>query len=245
MEASAEDTQTRILRAFTVLSSLRANWAGALVLNVGLDPIGSAISLAANVAGAVSLAVEHDSTLVRNALRAGSCDFVVNTLDEALRAIKNEIRKHRPLSVGLEGDPPSVLAEIIDRGVAPELFVSPMAYPEAAAHFQALGALLVSFDEEADSAAGPATLIGTADRILEALLATRAWGMRAFSFSNSAEVRAFDARALSLLPAESGGASEDRLRRRWLLSAAHILPRERHRVLWLTELEQRKLATNN
>jgi urocanate hydratase len=240
MQQSAEDTQASILRAFTVLNSVRASWAGALVLNVGLDPIGSAISHAANVAGAVSLSIEPDPTLVRNALRTGSCDFVVNTLDEALRAIKNEIRKHRPLSVGLEGDPPGVLAEIIDRGVAPELFTSPTAYPEAAAHFRSLGALLISFAEETNSSAGPDGQIETAAGILEAFLATRAWQMRTFSFSSAAEVRAFDARAL--LPPETEAASEDLLRRRWLLSAARILPRDRRRALWLTDEESLALG---
>jgi urocanate hydratase len=242
MQQSEEDTQARILRAFTVLSSVRANWPGALVLNIGLDPVGSAISLAANVAGAVSLTIEPDSAVVRNALRSGSCDFVVNTLDEALRAIKNEIRKHRPLSVGLEGEPSSVLAEIIDRGVAPEIFTGPTAYPEAAAHFRSLGALLVSFAEEAHTTTGPVATIENAAGVLEAFLATRVWQMRGFNFSSYAEVRDFDARALALLPAESEAVSEDRLRRQWLLSAARILPRDRHRTLWLTDEENRALG---
>jgi urocanate hydratase len=179
---------------------------------------------------------------VRNALRTGSCDFVVNTLDEALRAIKNEIRKHRPLSVGLEGEPSGVLAEIIDRGVSPELFTSPTAYPEAAAHFRSLGALLLSFAEETHSSAGPDARIEAAASGLEAFLASRAWHLRTFSFSNSAEVRTFDARALALLPAESESVSDDRLRRHWLLSAARILPRDRHRALWLTEPEYAQLS---
>jgi len=247
MHEPAEDTQTRILRAFTVLSSVRASWAGALVLNVGLDDIGSAISLAANVVGAVSLTIESDSALVRNALRSGSCDFVVNTLDEALRAIKNEIRKHRPLSVGLEGEPTDVLTEIIERGVAPELFTAPDAHPQAAAHFRVLDALLVSFKEEASVPTGAVapTDVPLAADLLEAFLAARAWQMRTFSFVSSAEVRAFDARALALLPADSDATSEDRLRRQWLLSAARIVPRDRQRALWLTDEENRALGVES
>ena len=208
----AEDLQTKVLRAYTVLSSLRPNWPGTLILNVGLNPTGAAVSLAANIAGAVCLTLEPDPTLLRNALRAGACDFIVNTLDEALRAMKNEVRKRCPLSVGLEGDPSALLQEIIDRGVAPELFTAPTAHPKAAAHFHSRGALLVSFDD-------PALVLG--DR----------YQLRTFPFATSAELRAFDKLAFSSLP------TEDHLRRQWLLSAARIFPRDRHRTLWLTEEE--------
>jgi Urocanase Rossmann-like domain len=209
MPGRAEDLQTEVLRAYTVLSSIRPDWAGALILNLGLNPAGAAVSLAANIAGAVCLSLESDAVLLRGALRSGSCDFIVNTLDEALRAMKNEVRKGRPLSVGLEGDPNKVLAEIIDRGVAPELFTAPASHPDAAAYFHSLGGLSVSF-EGSDA---------------------HCWQLRIFTFPTSAELRAFDAVALSLIP------EEDRIRRQWLSSVARILPRERHRALWLSDQE--------
>jgi len=224
----AEDLQTKVLRAYTVLSSLRPNWPGTLILNVGLNPTGAAVSLAANIAGAVCLTLEPDPTLLRNALRAGACDFIVNTLDEALRAIKNEVRKRRPLSVGLEGNPSTVLDEIVERGVAPELFTGPVAHPEAAAHFRVLGALILPFDDPAAISAAGA---------LEEFLSTHPWQLRTFAFTTAAELRAFDARALTLIP------TEDRLRRQWLVSASRIFPRERHRVLWLTEEEAHTLGS--
>jgi urocanate hydratase len=227
-----DDPQTRILRTHTVLHALRPAWAGALILNLGLDPIGSAVSFAANIAGAVCLTLESDPALLRNAQRTGSCDFVVNTLDEALRAMKNEIRKHRPLSVGLESDPAAALAEITERGLAPELFTAPATHPEAAACFRSLGAITLAFHPE------PATTPReTAAYLLAAFLAAHPYQLHTETLPTAAALRAFDTRALDLLP------KEDHLRRQWLASAARILPRDRHRTLWLTEQEATALQS--
>ncbi len=56
-------------------------------------------------------------------MRTGELDFVVNTLDEALRTLKNEIRQRRPLSVGLIADTDLALAEIAERGLLPDLLL--------------------------------------------------------------------------------------------------------------------------
>ena len=46
---------------------------------------------------------------------------MVNSLDEALRTLKNEIRQRRPLGVALTAQPPLVLSEMLERGVLPDL----------------------------------------------------------------------------------------------------------------------------
>ncbi len=95
------------------------NWGGTLILNIGL--IDQSIPLASTIAGAVCLSLEPDPATARQALRTGACDFVVNTLDEALRAMKNQVRQAKPLSVGLQGNQSQILNEILERGVAPQL----------------------------------------------------------------------------------------------------------------------------
>src|SRR5580698_5165161 len=94
MQPTESDRQERILRMVTVLHALRESWGGALIVACGLNPQGAALALASNIAGAVCLSVDGDPARLKDALRSGSCDFVVNTLDEALRAMKNEVRKH-------------------------------------------------------------------------------------------------------------------------------------------------------
>jgi urocanate hydratase len=94
---------------------------GKLLLYGRLDAYGAAVALAANIAGAATLGVDGDSERLRQGIRRGFCDFVVNHLDEALRILKNEVRKKQPVSVCLEGDLASTLAEAVERGLQPDL----------------------------------------------------------------------------------------------------------------------------
>jgi len=234
---SESDTQERILRTFTVLHSLREDWGGALIIACSLCQQGGALALASNIAGAVCLSIENDPAKVKDALRSGSCDFIVNTLDEALRAMKNEVRKHLPLSVGLQANPTQVLQEILERGVAPELFTDltgNSASPKAIQSFKSTGALIVHFDSTLPIS-DEASL--DANATLKTFIHDRQWLLHSFSFDTQAALRAFDAHALTLLP------EDDLLRRRWLQAAPRILQRERpiRRVLWVTEHEKQQI----
>jgi urocanate hydratase len=99
---------------------------GWLLLYSGLDREGIAVAMAANVAGAASLGMEPDAARAKQALRAGVCDFVVNNLDEALRILKNEIRKRQGVSVVLTSEAESAVAEMVERGVQPEILTFPV-----------------------------------------------------------------------------------------------------------------------
>lgn len=48
---------------------------------------------AANIAGAASLSATTDAIAQRNSIRDRVVDFLVTSLDEARRILKNEIRK--------------------------------------------------------------------------------------------------------------------------------------------------------
>jgi len=109
MTERAEDLQLEALRAFTFLSWLRQDWGGVLIVACGLGQGGSALSIAGNVAGAGCLAIDQRAEVCRAAVRSGACDFVVNTVDEALRILKNEIRKRQPVSVALSMDETAAL----------------------------------------------------------------------------------------------------------------------------------------
>jgi urocanate hydratase len=230
--------QPQILRTYTTLHQLRATWPGSLILSLGLNPEGAALSTAANIAGAVSLAIDNNPVHIREVVRSGACDFVVTTLDEAIRAMKNEVRKHAPLSVALQIDPFLALNEILDRGLLPQLFSTflpssdlttdhTVALTQAALHFQTQGASLIDFTQS------NAQTFTSSDTLLIPLLAERHWTLHTFSFDTPAALRSFDAHALSLL------SPDETLRRRWLEAAPRILQRQRppQRSLWLTESE--------
>lgn len=95
---------------------------GGKLLYIGeLDAPAVPLMRAANIAGAASLAASSDAALLRRAMREGAVDFVVNSLDEALRILKNEIRKKLPVAVGVSVAPSSIESEMAERGVLPDL----------------------------------------------------------------------------------------------------------------------------
>jgi hypothetical protein len=106
---------------FAALTADSAERGGSLVVYAGLDRGGIELAIAANIAGAASLGLEADVARAKAAIRNGACDFLVNTLDEALRILKNEIRKKNPVAVVLVGEPRGAVAEMVERGVQPEI----------------------------------------------------------------------------------------------------------------------------
>jgi Urocanase Rossmann-like domain len=117
-----------VYRCFAALAAVNENPGGLLLLYSGLDTEGIATVMAANVAGVASLGLEPDAALAKLALRAGGCDFVVNSLDEGLRILKNEVRQHRAASVVVTEAMEPTVAEIVARGVQPD--ISTLAVPE-------------------------------------------------------------------------------------------------------------------
>jgi hypothetical protein len=95
--------------------------AGHLLLIDGLTDEGDALLIAASIAGAASLVLETRVDAIRYCVRNGIVDFAVNTLSEALRILKNELRKRQPIAVLLEREAAGVLAEMVERGVQPDM----------------------------------------------------------------------------------------------------------------------------
>ena len=115
--------QQNTLRLYGELMCVRESWAGKLVVSLGARCSATGLPAAASLAGAASLCVEPEMATAKGVLRDGGLDFLVNTLDEALRTLKNEIRKGRPLAVVLAAEPVSVLREMVERGVQPDVVV--------------------------------------------------------------------------------------------------------------------------
>ncbi|HXR40644.1 MAG TPA: hypothetical protein VN776_16190 [Terracidiphilus sp.] len=86
-----------------------------------LDADSRALLVAGNIAGAASLAATADAAAQRQAIRDGVADFLVTSLDEALRILKNEIRKRETAAVCIAAAPEAVEREMRERGVLPDL----------------------------------------------------------------------------------------------------------------------------
>jgi urocanate hydratase len=95
--------------------------AGKLVVSGGMGGMGGAQPLAATMAGAAFLGIDVDPERIKKRLKTGYCDFMVNTLDEALRILKNAVRKEDAVSVGLVGNCADIIPELAERGVVPDV----------------------------------------------------------------------------------------------------------------------------
>jgi hypothetical protein len=112
---------------------------GQLLYTGELNAAASHLIRAANIAGAASLAASSSADGLRQALHQGAIDFLVNSLDEALRILKNEIRKRQPVAVAVSGTPETITQELLERGVLPNL-LPPDSSSTSLAAFIALGA---------------------------------------------------------------------------------------------------------
>jgi urocanate hydratase len=95
--------------------------AGKLVASGGMGGMGGAQPLAATMNGAAFLGIDVDPERIKRRVKSGYCDVMVNSLDEALRILKNAVRKGEATSVGLVGNCADLIPEMAKRGVVPDL----------------------------------------------------------------------------------------------------------------------------
>jgi urocanate hydratase len=95
--------------------------AGKLIVSGGMGGMGGAQPLAATMTGAAFLGIDVDAERIKKRLKTGYCDFMVTTLDEALRILKNAVRKKENVSVGLVGNCADIIPELAERGVVPDI----------------------------------------------------------------------------------------------------------------------------
>ncbi len=109
----------------TFVSAGRTHWGtdltGRFVLSGGLGGMGGAQPLAATMAGAVYLGVEIDPTRIQRRLETRYLDELAPDLDAALRRVKECVAERIPRSIAIVGNAADVYAELVRRGVTPDL----------------------------------------------------------------------------------------------------------------------------
>jgi hypothetical protein len=234
-----KDLQLETMRIYKALIDAREDWGGKLILCVGPDCAQSGVPSAVSIAGGTTLAIDSDAAAMKSAMRAGYLDFVVNTLDEALRTLKNEIRQKRPLSVGVITDVETALAEMVERGLQPEMqFVhSPNVQRTLSnAHVEVLHArgmrqtiLSVGDDPERPPLVPYRPFL---------ILYRKRHYEYFFAAPDASVLREIDTALLAALPAE------ETVRRRWLERVPKYLREARFggRWIWLSDQELASLA---
>jgi urocanate hydratase len=94
---------------------------GRFVLSGGLGGMGGAQPLAATMAGGVFLGVEIDPARVERRIATRYLDEIAPDLDTALRRVDEHRRARTPRSIALVANAADVYAELVRRGVTPDL----------------------------------------------------------------------------------------------------------------------------
>src|SRR5271166_6603575 len=94
---------------------------GKLVVTGGMGGMGGAQPLAATMNGGAFLGIDVDPERIKRRVKGGYCDVMVTSLDEALRILKNAVRKGEATSVGLVGNCADLIPELAKRGVVPDV----------------------------------------------------------------------------------------------------------------------------
>jgi urocanate hydratase len=90
---------------------------GKLIVSGGMGGMGGAQPLAATMTGARFLGIDVDPKRIQKRVDSGYCDFIANTLDEAMRMLAAAPAR----SVGLVGNAADVLPELLRRNLIPEI----------------------------------------------------------------------------------------------------------------------------
>ena len=117
-----------------------------------LGGMGGAQPLAAVMAGASCLAVECRKSSIDMRLRTGYLDTWTDNLDEALRLIDESCKAGTPKSVGLLGNVADVLAELLKRGVKPDLLTDQTSAHDPVNGYLPQGWTVEQWDEKRASA---------------------------------------------------------------------------------------------
>jgi len=99
----------------------QGDFAGKLIVSGGMGAKGGVQPLAATLNGAAFLGIDADPEQIKRRVKSGYCDVMVNDLDEALRILKNAVRKREATSVGLVGNCADVIPALARRGIVPDL----------------------------------------------------------------------------------------------------------------------------
>ena len=167
---------------------------GKLIVSGGMGGMGGAQPLAATMAGACFLGIDVNPERIKKRLKTGYCDFMVNTLDEALRILKNSIRKKEAVSVGLVGNCADVIPELAARGVKPDLLTDQTSAHDPLNGYIPAGLSIEEADElrRRDEKGYLERSLDSIARHVEGMLALQKSGSVTFDYGNNIRTFAFD-----------------------------------------------------
>jgi urocanate hydratase len=168
--------------------------AGKLIASGGMGGMGGAQPLAATLNGAAFLGVDVDPERIKRRVKSGYCDVMVNNLDEALRILKNSVRKREATSVGLVGNCADVLPELARRGVVPDILTDQTSAHDPVGGYipQGLNVTQAADLRKSSPEKYRARALGSIARHVEGMLALQELGAVTFDYGNNIRTFAFE-----------------------------------------------------
>jgi urocanate hydratase len=166
---------------------------GRLIVSGGMGGMGGAQPLAATMNGAAFLGVEADAERIKKRLKTGYCDFMVFSLGEALRILKNAVRKKENISVGLVGNTAEIIPELAERGVVPDLLTDQTSAHDPLNGYVAAGMTLAEVAEmrQRDPKGYVERSLDSIARHVEGMLKLQRMGAVTFDYGNNIRTFAF------------------------------------------------------
>ena len=167
---------------------------GKLIASGGMGGMGGAQPLAATLNGAAFLGIDVDPERIKRRVKTGYCDVMVTNLDEALRILKNAVRKREAVSVGLVGNCADVVPELAHRGVVPDLLTDQTSAHDPVGGYipQGLDVAQAAELRQDDPATYRKRALESIGKHVEGMLALQKLGSVTFDYGNNIRTFAFE-----------------------------------------------------
>jgi urocanate hydratase len=166
---------------------------GKFCLTAGLGGMGGAQPLAITLNEGVGLIVEVDPERARRRLEIGYVDTVVDTLEEAMTLVEEAVEQEVPRSVGLIGNAADIYAELVMRGVTPDVVTDQTSAHEALMYVPS-GLTIAAADElrGSDPARYKKMAMASMAKHVQAMLDFQRAGAEVFDYGNNIRQQAYD-----------------------------------------------------
>ncbi len=166
---------------------------GRFVLTAGLGGMGGAQPLAVTMNEGVALIVEVDRARAQRRLETRYLDELTDNLEDAMTRVEDAKRKQQPKSVGLIGNAADVYAELIARGVVPDVVTDQTPAHDPLMYVPEMPLSEANELRTADPVAYQVRSMATMAKHVQAMLALQKKGAVVFDYGNNLRQRAYDA----------------------------------------------------
>ncbi|MFN8386179.1 MAG: urocanate hydratase [Anaerolineales bacterium] len=166
---------------------------GKFVLTAGLGGMGGAQPLSITMNEGVGLIVEVDKERAERRRAIGYVDMVVDTLEEAMTLVEENVKAKTPRSIGLIGNAADVYDELSRRGVVPDVVTDQTSAHEALFYVPS-GLSVAEADElrKSNPEKYKKMAMDSMSQHVQAMLAFQRAGAEVFDYGNNLRQQAFN-----------------------------------------------------